>query len=544
MSPEDAAALEQLLCEGLGSASLTGPEGIGGSATGPSAQVMTVDMETGTRAYGGYIPPRPASQKLSLSLVMQEFKRTMRYDPPGAKLSPDGTLLAVQTPEGHVVIYRLLTAYDTLAATATATFAPPTDQPRSISVLPPATRPFEWVGEPRPTMTPTVTPTAPPRPIEFVSQSDYGQVQELCPSNTRYDISTPPPGYSASGYLLAQKADSPLIWVLDTATGDFWPDDTIPHCDDCQYSFDYAWEVGQRNGDLVVSRPDGSQTRVLFTANESPVWPSEVSWLGRHTLEYKYQGYLPDRYRDSVTLIQRLEPDSTVTPEPLLPLPSIRVNELSTEIVAEQPGGGSLAVVRTGFDTGTGVGYKYYLYDRTTNTADYFARLAGPSPENSLDVIWHPLGTVLYYHYPDTQDWYIFDPVSREHHLLGNLPGGLWSREGRYRAEWFALPAEEQQIRQEANQPLPKLSVWDSQTGLIRRYCIPDTEDFTLEGEALYWSPDSRYVTFNVILPQDAGYESAPRRTLVLDLQTGTMTELTTEVAGIIVWTDSVPERK
>jgi hypothetical protein len=543
LSPEDAAALEQLLCEGLSGASLTGSAESSGIATGPSSQVMTVNMETGMRAYGGYIPQRPAARSLSLSLVLQEFKHTMRFNPPGAKLSPDGALLAVQTPDRHIVIYRLLTPYDTLAATATATFAPPTDQPRSISVLPAATRPFEQVGEPRPTMTPTITPTAPPRPIEFVSQPDYGQVQELCPSSTRYDISTPPPGYSASGYLLAQTKGSQMVWVLDTATGDLWPDDTIPNCEDCQFSFDYTWEVGQRSGDLVVSRPDGSLTRVLFTANESPVWPAEVHWLGLHTLEYRYWGYLPDRYLDSVLLIQRLDPANLVTPTPFLPLPGIRVNELLTEIVAEQPGGGSLAVVRTGFDTGSGQGYKYYLYDRATNTADYFARLAGPG-SNSLDVTWHPLGTALYYRYPDSQNWYIFDPVSRKHHLLGTLPGGIWSREGRFRAEWFSLPDEERQARQEANQPLLKLSVWDTQTGLIRRYCLPDTEDRTLDGETLYWSPDSRFLAFSFVLPKDADYESAPRRTFVLDTQTGAMTELTTEVASIIVWTDSVPERK
>ena len=53
-----------------------------------------------------------------------------------------------------------------------------------------------------------------------------------------------------------------------------------------------------------------------------------------------------------------------------LPRSPIIVNHLNTEIVSEQPGDGPLAVVRTAFNTGFNIGYKYYIYDRDTDTAD------------------------------------------------------------------------------------------------------------------------------------------------------------------------------
>jgi hypothetical protein len=544
LSPEQAAELEKLLCEGLNGASLLGSDQRYASEVNENIQVMTINIHSGVRAVGGYIPQRAAAQRRSLQLVLDEFYRTERISLDDARLSPDGLLLAAKRPYSFITVYRLLTPYQTLADNATATAAPQEDEPRGISIQPAPTQAFDVIGGPHPTLTPTITPTSPPRTTEIAPQSN-AQVQQICPDAQRYSIEAPPPDYHPAGYLLVQVQDSSRLWVLDPASGALWPDDRLPDCHldgNCYLSFDQQWMVHEPNGDLTISRPDGSEPTVLYTALEGPEWPSDYEWVGLHTFKYSYRAYMPERYRDPVTLIQRMDPISTVTPEPFFPLPGISVNELRTDIIATQPDSGQFVLVRTSFNTGYGTGYKYYIYDRETGTAEYFARLASTG-SNDLDAVWHPLGTVLYYRYPDTPDWYLYDPAAHQHRWLGALPDGGWSREGRYRVDWFSLPQDEIEARLKAEQPVPKLKLWDSDTGLTRRYCIPHTGGSSFDGASLVWSPDSRFLAFRITLPEDGSYDTVRPRTFILDTQTGSVTELTFAVTRIILWTDSVPER-
>jgi len=539
MTPEQLAELETLLCEGLYDASLL--DSYQTEAVNQNVQVMTIDVNTGLRSSGGFVPSRETPPARSLDLVLQELQRTLRLRPTEALLSPDGTLLAARIAYNRLQIYKLVTSYDTLAANATATAAPQTEGPNYIAVQPTATHPFDVQGGPRPTMTPTVTPTSPPRPDRVVAQPDYDATHVFAPVDPRYVVSSPPPNYEPSGYLLVNNYLDNRLWVLDPSTGETWPEDRLPDCLNnysCTFSFDQNWMYWAKDGDLVLSRADGSNLQVLYDEEEYAVWPAEIFWRGLHTLEYHFLSYLPDKYRDPVSLTQQIDPAAPTTPAPFEPPDRFSVNELSTEYVSSRPDGDPVFVLRTSFNTGSGFGYKYYVYDYIAGTVDYFARLT----EGELSLEWHPKGTALYYRYPDADDWYIYDPATREHRLLGELPGGIWSRDGRYRVSWYVPSGEEYRAYIKTGTPLPKLSVWDSETGLIRRYAVPDTADAMFDS-VLYWSPDSRYLAFNLTLPADMQYEVFRPRTLVLDTQTGTVTELSMDVSQILLWIDHVPER-
>src|SRR5262249_48143008 len=160
------------------------------------------------------------------------------------------------------------------------------------------------------------------------------------------------------------------------------------------------------------------------------------------------------------------------------------VNGLPTTSIAVQPGGnGTLVLVSTPYAQGA----KYYIYDRLTGKADYFARV----DNGQLDAIWHPLGHYLYYRFPDQPDrWYIFDVQTRQHSVLGDsLPSlnGTWSHDGRYTIGWYDSSQKEVDQHLAAGQLIPKINIWDSQTGENRRYCIPETGLTAYDGVPFVW---------------------------------------------------------
>jgi hypothetical protein len=535
---EQITELEERLCEGLSSPGDLAFESYGYSDFNSATEVMTIDMNSGARSVGSFLPSsvRPTP---NVQLALDEFRVTEGYTPEGALLSPNLQLMAVRTPSGNLQIYRLLTPYYTLAANATATVSVQETGPARISVLPTATRGFEFEGQARPTLTPTVTLT-PPTAMQVVEQSQLGDVQEICPTQVLNTLDNLPPSYTAAGHLLISMRDSGVMWVLDPATGELHPDETLPACGlggNCNFSFDQNWILTFGN-DIVVSRPDGSEAHVLFEAREQAVWPPDIHWLGTtNTIEYFYQGYVPETFSDAVTLVQRINMDTGEAPEPFLPPPSVsgvRINELDTELLAVQPNDGSLAVMRTPFNTGEGVGYKYYIYDHETGVVDYFARLTDFSL-GDISFEWHPTGRALYYHYPGGGDWFSYDADTREHSVLGDLPRGQWSRDARYRIDLFSLPQEEFEAREEARQPIPNLTIWDSETGLTRHYCIP-VESWMLNTR-WQWSPDNRYIAMP-IGPLNVDEVAIDHYALiVLDTETGYATELPVDTSSILVWT-------
>jgi hypothetical protein len=169
----------------------------------------------------------------------------------------------------------------------------------------------------------------------------------------------------------------------------------------------------------------------------------------------------------------------------------ISFNNLNTEIVAEQPGKGSV-LARTYFDAGNGPGYKYYIYNRETESADFFTRVY-PSEHGDLVAYWHPTGNYLYYRIPGERDWHVYDARIHSHFRLGPLPEGLWSKDARYRVQWIKPDFEP------GSGPVPKLSVWDSATNRTRRYCLPGTGYMGFDGTLLLWSPDNRYIAFRAL---------------------------------------------
>jgi hypothetical protein len=120
---------------------------------------------------------------------------------------------------------------------------------------------------------------------------------------------------------------------------------------------------------------------------------------------------------------------------------------------------------------------------------------------------------------------------------------------------WIGLaPEDEQQERLVAGELLPKISVWDSETGLARRYCLPETGRLDYGGARFTWSPDNRYLAFTIQLPVEGDFFPTPTttpdipiptstpipletqyqyqfpRTVVLDTQTGYITVLNQEI--------------
>ncbi|MBZ0297822.1 MAG: hypothetical protein K8L99_35025, partial [Anaerolineae bacterium] len=392
-----------------------------------------------------------------------------------------------------------------------------------------------------------------------------GEVTEVCPADNLQSIAEPPLDYAASGRLLTTVNNSRDIWVVEPATGRFYPDDTIPRCNleiACDFSFDQRWVVISGN-DIRVAHPDGSDAWVLFEPQEQPVWPQSLYWLDNDTIEYIYSDYLPDRSVNPFTLYRRAEPATHTLSEPFLPQNDIRINDLHAEIRLAQPGGGPLALVRLAFKSGPP--YQYYIYNRDTSEADYFTRL-----DEDLLAFWNPLGTALYYRVSTSPDWLIYDVASGQHRVLGELPDGQWSREGRYRVSDYYLPSEEREAREEAGQPIPDLQIWDSETGLIRRYCLPDIDPFaalvnqtdaemtpaalptpTLAPEedvtfapastAYTWSLGSHYLAVVVTIPGSSVELSTVYTTiLILDTQTGIFIEIPANINSIVTWMEDV----
>lgn len=570
--------LEEMLCEGLiGSVSSIGPTptinpnlNVPPTPTPissapittnrndrPNLAVITIDLETGRRSYGDHLPQQKLSTR-DLSVVIQRFERAFGYRPNNPILSPDGRLLAVQDANGFVQILRLARPYEDwrqeqLDALATQS----ANEPPSIGFIPTATAPFTELGDVRPTITPTITTTPPSLPRATPQGSQLGQVTTICPARELYTHNNPAPDFDASGRLLIEPLDTPYItWVLEPETGKLYADDTIPTCDtNCAYSFDYQWlaQIGE-NG-FVVSRADGSDTTILYPPEARNYFPRSFTWQIDNTLEYIIEGYLPQQSSRRLLLQVFFNPMSGQRSEPTtLPL-GFQLYELPTQLISQQPNG-PLRLLSTPYGQ---IGSKYYLYDPTTEAVDYFARI----DRGSLDNFWHPNGLYLYYYHPQEKLWYRYDATSREHHLYSeNLPGGVWSRDARYRADWITI-SESAQDEIIANGDLPpKLAIWDSYTGASRSYCLPQTGRDSYEGTQLFWSPDNRYVAFTIFLPPGGDafpqptatpqpYTPAPTPspvpiadqytysqpyTIILNVESGSATIISNTARAIVLW--------
>lgn len=516
ISAADRAELDAILCEGLGT----------GNAifSSTASLTMLIDVKTGERSVGSYTPP---ANTRPIQPILDEFLRTERRNLGTAILSPDQQLIAASNLPGELVVFRLKTTYQTLLGWETATANADFATQQMIVAAPSSTPTPGLIGTIRPTLTPTITPTAPPLSRTQAPLTARDETVQLCPAEHLYTIENPPEGYSPTGRLLGP-VQGDTLWAIEPENGRRNPDENVPPCGfglRCTLSPDRRTILARSDTMIYVVNPDGTNSRVLFD-NDPPEevyqWPREIYWSGTNTLEWEVyeqvagqrQGYRDYQYRRDIL---------GVFPDPDLWWPYVWINGREAYLVQRQPGG-PLAVVYTTFSTGYSPGYEYYLYNTETGEAEYFARMAD-YPARELRVAWHPLGDRLFYTFSEfDNDWYLYTPATGEHQWFGRRYGGVWSNDGRYRV--FATDSRAQPI-----------GIWDSHTGLLRTYCLPETGARLYEGN-FYWSPDSRYVALQTTLPADEGNDAIGQRVLVLDVETGSVTSVSYGGGTLFMWAE------
>ena len=524
ISAEEQIRLAELLCEGIEDDQYNW---LGDSSGNYGRLTMMIDAQTGLRAGGAFTPVERVSRPMEP--IYDLFEQTTGRQLGTAVLSPNGERIASSNLPGELVVYRMLVSYQSLLDQVTATAQADLLARNLIAALPTSSPTYYEIGTPRPTLTPTVTPTPIPRPQERVDQSQWGESVDLCPSEQLYTLGNLPADYQPTGRLIAPNAEGAL-WAVEPEDGRRYPDETIPVCCSwcsCDFSPDQQWLLVDTYTQIYILRPDGTDRQILF--DEGATRPETIWWSGPNTLEYEVDVWVEEGGREArYTALQRDILD--VDPDPAPWIPRITINNIRANIISLQPGG-SWLLVRTTFSTGFGPGYKYYLYDLTTGNYRYFARLA-LYPDQELETFWHPLGDRLFYNYPldyrsdyeaeGELGWYQINIADGSNRFLGNLPGGVWSNEGRYRV--FATDRRAQPI-----------SVWDSLTGLTRTYCIPETGARFYEGY-FTWSPDSRYIALQAPLPHDEADPNVGQHTLILDIETGAVVDLIHGDADYLYW--------
>lgn len=528
------AELELLLCENLtGGASSQGEARI----VTDNVEVMVINIETGRREVGAFIPEIDEPLPANLDLVNTAFRRQYGSTPNGA-LSPNLNFYAVRNQRNHLTIYRLLTPYTSYSADATATVAIVEEQREEetyLSLRPTATQDFQFLGEPRPTFTPTVTPTSPPRPQGASYLAQDGAIEQICPFDTRFTLDNPPPEFSASGRIITINNG-----VLDIATGDYTFQDELPLCyegGDCNFTFDGEWMYYRsETPELIVSRPDGSQAQIVFNANQlSNI--SNTAWRG-NLLQYNLTLPPSAERRRETTVTERYDPLSQ-TRESVAPYPArSNYNQLPTTIILDQAGQTNrYQIANVEFSSSAGFGYRYFIYDRQNEEYRYFGRVADVADNGQMFFSWHPLGDVLYYSYPDEQQTYAFFPETETMTVYGDVPDGRWSRDAISKVYGISVSLAEREDLIEAGELVPNIEIWDSTTGLRRQYCVPDFERDDITA-SMVWSPDNRYLAFRATLPADRNFSSNPVYTFLLDTQTGSVTTVSDIARDILIWVE------
>jgi WD40 repeat protein len=531
LNADEIAQAEALLCEGIGPTATPRPNTTyqpPQAVSGPqqAIETMFIDAATGERATGSYLVP-PYVDPRPMEPLAARFRRTMFRDPGLIALSPDKQLMASSSLPGELLIYRVNISYDGLLAELTATAISQLATAQLIAVLPSPTATYNIVGTPRPTMTPTITPTSPPLPDERTSLEQDGEREAICPAETLASMTNLPEGFEPSGRIFTVFGTEDYMWVVQPETGERNRDESLPLCYtqlNCQYSWDRHWMLVTDFDEIYVSRPDGTQHQTLFDETDE-IWPYNIYWEGTNLLIYELP--VPDEDEPSgyAAYVIRDYIDRDDDPEPWHP--RVEINGETAEIVNTAYSVGYV-LVRTTFSTGLGPGYRYYTYNIDTGELGYFSRL-GDYPPDQLGSGWvsDAFGTRLFYSGTNgvNPPSYVFNPSDNTHYRVGERRyGGTASPDRRYRI--FSTDSRSQPI-----------GVWDTQTGFLRTYCLPETGARRYEGSFL-WSPDSRYVVLQTTLPRDESQEGVGQHTLILDTVTGVVADLTTSVGPLITWTE------
>jgi WD40 repeat protein len=521
LSAEEAQEIAVMLCEGIGLI------GEGGEFDPSQGITMFLDAETGERSSGDY--QAPMVEERPLEPIYKLFEETEKRPLGTAILSPDNELVAASSMPGELVIYKLIVTYDSMMAQLTATAVIQLQEANLIKAQPSPSPTYNVIGTPRPTLTPTPEQTLYPRPGQSAFPNGSESTQ-ICPAETLFSIDNPPMSYNASGRLHTE-IQGDYLWSVDLQTGVRTEDPELLQCGRgiyCQFSPDHSWILAESYDSIFITRPDNSDPRTLWnllTPNPPTPPPNEIYWSGNRTVEWFDSIPVTVPAPTPYTVYEQgyLRDVMNVFPDPNPWIPRITINELPAEYVSRQPGG-PWAVAYTIYNTGVGPGFKYYLYHTETHIYQLFAQY---NHEN-ISVYWHPTGDRLFYSFlvqsgrpPIYQ--VAFPDVANQ--LVGFAPLGEWSNDGRYvayRSESRAYP----------------IGIWDSQTGDTRTYCLPETGARLYDGQ-FTWSPDNVYIALSAPLPKDESQEGVGQHTMILNVETGEVVDLTTGIVQILLWSQT-----
>jgi hypothetical protein len=525
LNAEQLAEMETVVCEGLGNPQLPlyRPENDRQRIT----QTMFIEASSGERSTGAFIPEQRTSRPLQP--VIEAFQRQYNRAPGQIVLSQDGNLIATSNLPGELIVYRLIDGYEQIMVNVTATSVAIQQARNWVYPQPSATPQFEIVGTPRPTLTPTTVPTM--MPTHTLLQVNQAMVVEnLCPSETLYTPDRLPEGWSPEGTIATQIQDD-ILWRIDPMTGSRFPDETIPQCFegiDCSFSTDKSWILANTADATYVIRPDGTDSRGLWDAKDMEdglqdypfLMRPSLSWWNSNTLQWRTSGYNENGVLQNYINrdILGVFPD----PDPIV-IQNIVINGIVAERVMDISAS-VWSVARIPFSTGTSIIYQYYLYNTETAEWVMFARVAG------MGLAHDGLGTRLFYTFQQVNrqsvwNQIMLDTVSADGYQANRLSSfgeGIWSLRVRYR------------ISATGNSAYP-IQLWDSQQGIIRNYCIPET-GARLYGGGFLWSPDHRYVALRAPLPKDEADEGVGQHLLVLDIETGAIVDVTTGISSSMFW--------
>jgi hypothetical protein len=376
--------------------------------------------------------------------------------------------------------------------------------------------------------------------------------------------------------VITLRNDANGLWTLDPRTGTTSRDNTLPTCYErgtCVTPDNGQFLLQGNVNNLTITRPDGSDPLDLLELTGIIVEVAFVEWIpGTTQVRLSYDAP-PDPVnapleRERFEQVYDAETGIVATPF-IVPteVPYEGINELPTQILARQPVEDRYWVVQTRFDTGGATGYTYYLVDRETDSITTLTRRGDLNGDNSIFAQWSPFGRFLYFSPQDgTDTLYAFQPSSGALFIYGNasearLPQGAFTNDLRFRYTWRRPAPDELRELLEADLPVPHLEVYDVTTGATRRYCIPELNNSNIGG-TLQHSPDGRYLAFITNLPArlfdtrptpipgpgptatpfyglpDSEPERLSRiqRTFVLDLQTGSVTEIGQGQSDIRGW--------
>jgi WD40 repeat protein len=520
--------------------------------------ILTIDVETGARTFASRVvelptppPPNP------LTLVNNFFNEQYRNFPDDPVVSPDGRFMAERGDDGFVDIYRLARPVTALVAdeqNAIATRA--AGAVRSIGLAPTASPSPRPLIEALPTLTPTVTLTPIPLTEAQTNLPMWGDTQAVCPARALAQLPDLPEGFNPPGTMFVSPGvgGGRFLWALDPRTGKLAGDLNSPQCgieEDCIPSPDGVWMVRRvERGDIVISRVDGSEPTMLYRSEELNAINPSFDWLEPHTLIITYNGFLPTASPYEMNLYRLYNPDTQERSEPSLFSTPVPLGRLPFETVSWQPYG-TLEVLREAFPGGS----RWYLRDTETQRTQLFA-------QNLELTAWQPAGRFLYYSADNLT--YSYDTLTQEHTLMseGWLPSDNWSPNGHLTANWVYEDQQTMDAALMAGDLPPRLQVWNSDTGLMYTYCLPELSKVTLSGSPLTWSPDSRYLAFVVNfapggdiaptptfaispeappatdtpVPLETRYQYREPRTIVLDTVTGYAAVISSEVRAINTW--------